>query len=90
MYTAPDYPQGVCHIRKAAKLPTAVQSAGLQLFKLQACNVGGRGVRPSSFSGGYKGGILFEKRIPPLTDSSTKRCIPLQRSARRYILLQGK
>ena len=27
MYTAPDYPQGVCHIRKAAELPTAVQCA---------------------------------------------------------------
>ena len=26
-YTAPDYPQGVCHIRKAAELPTAVQCA---------------------------------------------------------------
>ena len=45
-----------------------------QLFKLPACNVGGRGERPSSFSGGYKGGILFEKRIPPLHGSSAKSC----------------
>ena len=27
---------------------------------------GVEGGRPSSFSGGFKGGILFEKRIPPL------------------------
>ena len=45
-----------------------------QLFKLPARNVGGRGERPSSFSGGYKGGILFEKRIPPLPGSSAKSC----------------
>ena len=38
----------------------------VQLFKLQTRNVGGRGGLPSFFSGGYKGGILFEKRIPPL------------------------
>ena len=38
----------------------------VQLFKPQIHNVGGRGEPPSSFSGGYKGGILFEKRIPPL------------------------
>ena len=38
----------------------------MQSFKPQIHNVGGRGVLPSSFSGGYKGGILFEKRIPPL------------------------
>ena len=44
-----------------------------QLFKLPARNVGGRGERPSSFSGGYKGGILFEKRIPPLPGSGAQR-----------------
>ena len=46
----------------------------VQSFKLQTANVGGRGERPSSFSGGYKGGILFEKRIPPLSGSSAKNC----------------
>ena len=44
----------------------------VQSFKLQTANVGGRGERPSSFSGGYKGGILFEKRIPPLYGSGAK------------------
>ena len=38
----------------------------VQLFELQSGNVGGRGVLPSPFSGGSKGGILFGKRIPPL------------------------
>ena len=38
----------------------------VQLFELQSGNVGGRGVLPSPFSGGSKGGILFEKKIPPL------------------------
>ena len=37
----------------------------VQLFKLQSGNVGGRG-DPSPFSGGFKGGILFGKRISPL------------------------
>ena len=38
----------------------------VQSFKRPTANVGGRRGRPSSFSGGFKGGILFEKRIPPL------------------------
>ena len=38
----------------------------VQPFKPKARNVGGRGGRPSPFSGGSKGGILFGKRIPPL------------------------
>ena len=38
----------------------------VQPFKLQTRNAGGRGERPSPFSGGSKGGILFGKRIPPL------------------------
>ena len=42
----------------------------VQSFKRPTANAGGRGGRPSSFSGGFKGGILFEKRIPPLTGSS--------------------
>ena len=46
----------------------------VQSFKLQTRNVGGRGGRPSPFSGGSKGGILFGKRIPPLPGSSAKCC----------------
>ena len=42
----------------------------VQLFKLQTRNVGGRGGLPSHFSWGSKGGILFGKRIPPLTAHS--------------------
>ena len=45
----------------------------VQLFKHQTGNVGGRGGRPSSFSGGFKGGILFEKRIPPLVPRRARR-----------------
>ena len=41
-----------------------------QLFELQTANVRGRGGLSSSFSGGSKGGVLFGKRIPPLTGSS--------------------
>ena len=41
----------------------------VQLFEIETANVGGRGEHPSSFSGGSKGGILFEKRIPPFTRS---------------------
>ena len=47
----------------------------VQSFKLQTANVGGRGDLPSPFSGGFKGGILFEKRIPPLTRAgNVKKC----------------
>ena len=46
----------------------------VQPFKPKSCNVGGRGERPSPFSGGSKGGILFGKRIPPLSGSSAKSC----------------
>ena len=46
----------------------------VQPFKPQTRNVGGRGGRPSPFSGGSKGGILFGKRIPPLPGSSAKGC----------------
>ena len=35
---------------------------------------GGRGGLPSPFSGGSKGGILFGKRILPLSGSSAKSC----------------
>ena len=45
----------------------------VQLFKLQTANVGGRGGLPSPFSGGFKGGILFGKRIPPLVPRRARR-----------------
>ena len=41
-----------------------------QLFELQTANVRGRGGLSLPFSGGSKGGILFGKRITPLTGSS--------------------
>ena len=44
-----------------------------QLFELQSRNVGGRGGLPSPFSGGFKGGILFGKRIPPLVPRRARR-----------------
>ena len=53
----------------------------VQLFKLQASNVGGRGVLPSPFSGGFKGGILFGKRISPLGCRGA-HAAPLPRRAR--------
>ena len=40
----------------------------VQLFKLQACNVGGRGDSPRPFSRGFKGDTLFrEREYPPLS-----------------------
>jgi len=45
----------------------------VQLFELQTANVGGRGALPSPFSGGFKGGILFGKRIPPLVPRRARR-----------------
>ena len=45
----------------------------VQPFKLQTANAGGRGVLPSPFSGGFKGGILFGKRIPPLVSRRARR-----------------
>ena len=38
-----------------------------QLFKPKSRNAGVEGGLPSPFSGGFKGGILFGKRIPPLS-----------------------
>jgi len=67
----PDYPQGVCHIRKAAKLPTAVQSAGCAALRATNCQcAGSRGKTPCLSLGVPKGGVLFGKRISPLTGSS--------------------
>ncbi len=54
----------------------------VQSFKRPTANVGGRGGRPSSFSGGFKGGILFEKRIPPLPRAPRQEGPPIQRPRR--------
>ena len=54
----------------------------VQSFKRTTANVGGRGGRPSSFSGGFKGGILFEKRIPPLPHAPRQAGPPIQRPRR--------
>ena len=48
------------------KKQQAPDSAGCAALQAPDCQCGGRGGRPSSFSGGFKGGILFGKRIPPL------------------------
>ena len=45
----------------------------VQSFKLQTANVRGRGALPSPFSGGFNGGILFGKRIPPLVPRRARR-----------------
>ena len=45
----------------------------VQPFKLQTANAGGRGALPSPFSGGFKGGILFGKRIPPSVSRRARR-----------------
>ena len=37
------------------------------------CQCRGRGELPSPFSGGFKGGILFGKRIPPLVSRRARR-----------------
>ena len=54
----------------------------VQSFKRPTANVGGRGGRPPSFSGGFKGGILFEKRIPPLPRVPRQAGPPIQRPRR--------
>ena len=67
MYTAPDYPQGVCHIRKAAELPTAVQCAARAVLQDKNCQcAGSRGKAPCVLLGDLKGAILFcEREWPP-------------------------
>ena len=45
----------------------------VQFFEPKTGNVGGRGGLPSPFSGGFKGGILFGKRIPPLVPRRARR-----------------
>ena len=44
-----------------------------QFFKPQTGNVGGRGGTPLVFLWGFKGGILFEKRIPHLVPRRARR-----------------
>ena len=67
MYTAPDYPQGVCHIRKAAELPTAVQCAARAALQAANCQCRGSRGTPLAFSWGSKGDILSRERISPLS-----------------------
>ena len=57
----------------------------VQFFKLQSRNVGGRGGLPSHFSWGSKGGILFGKRIPPLTAHSHANGRPPRALWARYL-----
>ena len=61
----------------------------VQLFKLQTANAGGRGALPSPFSGGFKGGILFGKRIPPLVVSRRARRSPSRAYAGKGAALSG-
>ena len=66
MYTAPDYPQGVCHIRKAAELPTAVQCAARAVLQDKNCQcAGSRGKAPCVLLGDLKGAILSRERMAP-------------------------
>ena len=66
MYTAPDYPQGVCHIRKAAELPTAVQCAARAALQDTNCQCAGlRGKAPCVLLGDLKGAILSRERMAP-------------------------
>ena len=70
MYTAPDYPQGVCHIRKAAELPTAVQCAARAVLQDKNCQcAGSRGKAPCVLLGDLKGAILSRERMAPFPAS---------------------
>ena len=63
--------------------PTLRRPGSPSSSKLPMCGVEGEG--PSPFSGGSKGGILFGKRIPPLSRSSAggaALCMPLLRIRR--------
>ena len=52
---------------------------------------GVEGGRPSSFSGGFKGGILFEKRIPPLVPRRARRSpfAPVRKSGQAIEAKEG-
>ena len=82
MYTAPDYPQGVCHIRKAAELPTAVQCAARAALRAALLQWRGQGAEPLAFSWGSKGAILSRERMAPLSVQRHRRCLSLPRRAR--------
>ena len=74
MYTAPDYPQGVCHIRKAAELPTAVQCAARAVLQDKNCQcAGSRGKAPCVLLGDLKGAILSRERMAPFPASPARR-----------------
>ena len=60
----------------------------VQPFKLQTANAGGRGALPSPFSGGFKVGILFGKRIPPLVSRRARRS-PSRAYAGKGAVLSG-
>ena len=52
------------------------------------CQCRGRGELPSPFSGGFKGGILFGKRIPPLVSRRARRS-PSRAYAGKGAVLSG-
>ncbi len=60
----------------------------VQLFELLTCNGGVEGEGPSSFSGGSKGGILFEKRMPPFSALPHGAGVFPPRSARHITPMQ--
>ena len=74
-YTAPDYPQGVCHIRKAAELPTAVQCAARAALQAANCQCRGSRGPPLAFSWGSKRDILSRERISPFPVQRQRRCL---------------
>ncbi len=71
--------------RIAAKNSRHPIAQRVQLFKCPIANAGGRGGLPSPFSGVFKRGILFGKRIPLLAGSSVPRCTTSLREVRRML-----
>ena len=61
---------------------TAPDCAARAVIQAPDCQCRGSRGRPSSFSGGFKGGILFEKRIPPLPRAPRQAGPPIQRPRR--------
>ena len=76
MYTAPDYPQGVCHIRKAAELPTAVQCAARAALQAPDRQCWGARGAPLAFSWGSKGAILSRERMAPFDRAAPTALLP--------------
>ena len=82
----------LCHIRKAAKLPTAVQSAGCAALRAADCQcAGSRGKAPRPFSRGLqRGDTLFrEREYPPFTHSRTVRESSSCTDAGKYFYASG-